>query len=47
MVMHMDGNAVMDASPAFLSANHNEVDPDNWFQHHEPPALGLADIFDH
>lgn len=36
----------MDASPAFMHGHNSEADPDAWFQHHEPPVLGIADIFD-
>lgn len=37
----------MDASDPFLRVNNNESDPDVWFQHSEPPALGIADYFEH
>jgi len=44
---HLDGHLGMDASPPFLRVQHNEPDPDTWFQHSEPPALGIADYFEH
>ena len=42
----LDGTVRMDASPAFMQGHNNEPDPDAWFQHNEPPTLGIADIFD-
>lgn len=45
-VLQMGANIPMDASPAFMRVNQNESDTD-WFQHNEPPVLGIADIFDH
>ncbi|DBA77489.1 TPA: hypothetical protein ACH3X1_009311 [Trebouxia sp. C0004] len=44
---HLDGHLGMDASPPFLRVQHNEPDPDTWFQHSEPPALGIAEYFEH
>lgn len=44
--MQMGTNVEMDASPAFMRVNQNEADAE-WFQHHEPSVLGIADMFDH
>lgn len=43
-VLQMVANGDMDASPAFMRVNQNESD--TWFQHNEPPVLGIADMFD-
>ena len=43
-VLQMVASGDVDASPAFMRVNQNESDA--WFQHNEPPVLGIADIFD-
>ena len=43
-VLQMVASGDVDASPAFMQVNQNESDA--WFQHNEPPVLGIADIFD-
>lgn len=42
-----DGTLQIDASPPFATVHNSEPDPDAWYQHSEPPALGIADYFEH
>ena len=43
---HLGGNLGLQASPALLGVRGNVADPDDWFQHNEPPALGITDYFE-
>ena len=43
---HLDGNLGLQASPTLLGVHGNDADPDAWFQHNEPPALGITDYFE-
>lgn len=43
---HLDGNLGLQASPALLGVRGSDADPDAWFQHNEPPALGITDYFE-